>query len=104
MQTYVGRTLLSAAFDLDLFATHSALWVQMEQPDNGTKPTSKAADKSVRPTSAQLVGRCGQIFLQRDFEIHQLVPFGIAHAREVKIRAGQWHGNSRDIEEQESRL
>src|ERR1700704_5345059 len=65
------------------------------------KSKAKAADKSDRPT---LVAGGGQILFQRDFEIHQLASLGIAHAREVKVRASQRRGNSRHIEEQESRL
>src|ERR1700682_947573 len=45
-----------------------------------------------------------QILLQRYIEIHQLAPRGIAHAREIEVRTGQRHRNSRHIEEQESRL
>jgi hypothetical protein len=44
----VGRTLLSAAFDLDVFETRLLL-CGLGKPENKTQ-TPKAADKSVRPT------------------------------------------------------
>jgi len=49
-----------------------------------------------------LVTGSTQVFFQRNFKVHQLVSLGIAHAREVEVRAGQGHGNARDIEEQKS--
>ena len=51
-----------------------------------------------------LVAGSAQVFFQRDFKVHQLVPFGVAHACEVEVRAGQRHGYARNIEEHESRL
>jgi len=59
MQTQVGRTLLSAAFEVDSVFSCS-LWIT-KRSEVSNKCKSRAADKSVRPTP------CGQWVALRYF-------------------------------------
>ena len=66
--------------------------------------TLKVLNQETPDPHMALVAGSAQVFLQRDFKVHQLVPFGVAYAGEVEVRAGQRHGHARNIEEHESRL
>src|SRR6266704_7012930 len=45
-----------------------------------------------------------QIFIQRNLEIHQLVPRRIAQASQIEVRSREWIGQIGNIKEQKSRL
>src|SRR6202521_829367 len=50
------------------------------------------------------LSRRAQVFLQRDFEIHQFISLGIAHAGQIEVRSRQRRRNPGHAKEHKTRL